>query len=194
MTREELIGNLIYTMKKYKNTMVPTFDTNIYLMCKDILDYLEKEPSLTGTTKNNLAVREFEEIEVTYPPEELCTYPKYKGKPYFGIKYKENGKEILGYGTYNPQVLSQYLKDYFISMVVNEPSVTLQTRWISVSERLPENDTEVIVSCTDDSLDSKFRYTTTGWHYNGIWIVNNERSYFVVAWMPLPEPYKAESE
>jgi len=67
------------------------------------------------TTKSHLTVREFEEIEVSYPPEELCTYPEYKGKPYFGIKYKEKGEEIVGYGTYNPKVLSQYLRDYFIS-------------------------------------------------------------------------------
>lgn len=67
------------------------------------------------TTKNDLGVREFEEIVVEYPPEDLCTYPEYKGKPYFGIKYKENEKEIVGYGTYKPEVLSQYLKNYFIS-------------------------------------------------------------------------------
>jgi hypothetical protein len=67
------------------------------------------------TTKNDLGVREFEEIIVEYPPEDLCTYFEYKGKPYFGIKYKENGEEIVGYGTYKPEVLSRYLKDYFMS-------------------------------------------------------------------------------
>ena len=68
-------------------------------------------------------VREFEGIEINYPPEELCTYPEYKGKPYFGIKYKENGEEIVGYGTYNPEVLSQYLKDYFIPTTKNDLGV-----------------------------------------------------------------------
>ena len=68
-------------------------------------------------------VREFEGIEVNYPPEELCTYPEYKGKPYFGIKYKENGEEIVGYGTYNPQVLSRYLKDYFMPTTKNDLAV-----------------------------------------------------------------------
>ena len=62
-------------------------------------------------------------------------------------------------------------------------------RWIPCSERLPNDDTEVIVSCTDDSGDSEFSYTTTGWHFKGLWVVGNERSYFVRAWMPLPEPY-----
>lgn len=67
--------------------------------------------------------------------------------------------------------------------------VILDHQWISVSEKLPKEDTEVIVSCTDDSGDSEFSYTTTGWHFKGVWVVGNERSYFVRAWMPLPEPY-----
>jgi hypothetical protein len=44
MTREEIIRNLKYTMKKHENDRVDTFGTNISLMCKDILDYLEQEP------------------------------------------------------------------------------------------------------------------------------------------------------
>lgn len=32
-------------MEKHKNDTVNTFDTNISVMCKDILDYLEQEPS-----------------------------------------------------------------------------------------------------------------------------------------------------
>lgn len=44
MTREEIIRNLQYTMEKHKNDTVNTFETNISLMCKDILDYLEQQP------------------------------------------------------------------------------------------------------------------------------------------------------
>lgn len=44
MTREELIRNLKYTMKKHESDNVPTCGTNISIMCKDILDYLEQEP------------------------------------------------------------------------------------------------------------------------------------------------------
>ena len=32
-------------MEKHKNDFVSTFDTNISVMCKDILDYLEQEPN-----------------------------------------------------------------------------------------------------------------------------------------------------
>ena len=61
-----------------------------------------------------------------------------------------------------------------------------EERWIPVTEKLPKDDTEVIVSCTDDSGDSEISYVTTGWHYKGLWVVNNDRCYFVRAWQPLP--------
>ena len=76
--------------------------------------------------------------------------------------------------------------------LVELPSAQPEQRWIPVTERLPEDDTEVVVSCTDDSGDSEFSYTTTGWHFKGLWVVGNERSCFVRAWQPLPEPWKGE--
>lgn len=83
-----------------------------------------------------------------------------------------------------------YLPIHFKQLLEELPSVQSEQRWIPCSERLPEDDTEVIVSCTDDSGDSEFSYTTTGWHFKGIWVIDNARSYFVRAWMPLPETYK----
>lgn len=59
-------------------------------------------------------------------------------------------------------------------------------RWIPCKTELPNDDTEVIVSCTDDSGDNEISYVTTGWHYKGLWVVNNDRCYFVKAWQPLP--------
>ena len=73
------------------------------------------------------------------------------------------------------------------------PSVQPQ-RWISVTERLPNDDEEVIVTCLDDSGDTPFSYTTVAWHYKGMWVCENERCPFVVAWMPLPESYKGEQD
>lgn len=58
-------------------------------------------------------MRNFEEIIVTYHSDDIIPYPEYKGKPYFSIQYEENGEHHVGYGTYNPQVLSDYIKDYF---------------------------------------------------------------------------------
>ena len=77
-----------------------------------------------------------------------------------------------------------------IELIKKQPTIDAEPRWIPCSERLPEDDTEVVVSCTDDSGDSEFSYTTTGWHFKGMWVVGNERSYFVRAWMPMPKPYE----
>jgi len=60
------------------------------------------------------STRTFVELVVEYPDPELCTYKEYKGKPYYSIKYIENGETYVGYGTYKPEVLSQFLKEYFI--------------------------------------------------------------------------------
>lgn len=63
-------------------------------------------------TQKDIHGRIFQEIVVEYPS--ISTYPEYKGKPYFAIKYTENGQEFIGYGTYKPEVLSEYLKEYFM--------------------------------------------------------------------------------
>ena len=56
--------------------------------------------------------RTFLEIVVSYPV--FCAYPEYEGKPYYAIKYEEKGETIIGFGTYKPEVLSQYLRQYFL--------------------------------------------------------------------------------
>ena len=77
--------------------------------------------------------------------------------------------------------------------VAELPSVQEQ-RWIPVTERLPNGQEEVIVSCHDTSGDGSFDYTSSGWTTTDgeYWIVDNEINHFVVAWCPLPEPYKGE--
>lgn len=47
----------------------------------------------------------FQEIIVEYP---------YKEKPYYSIRYIEDNQYFIGYGTYSPDVLSRYIRDYFI--------------------------------------------------------------------------------
>lgn len=56
--------------------------------------------------------------------------------------------------------------------------------WISVSERLPEDDTTVLVSCKTRSGTT---FVRTGYCIYGSWYLNCEG---VTAWRPLPEPYK----
>lgn len=57
------------------------------------------------------------------------------------------------------------------------------SRWIPVSERLPE--------------ENGYYLTTTMYHevYCDFWVEDRfNRTEAVIAWMPLPKPYKAESE
>lgn len=82
-------------------------------------------------------------------------------------------------------LVQQFCRDIMDGKKLSQPQ-----RWTPVSEKPPIEYTEVIVSCTDDFGDSKYSYTTTGWYFNGVWVVNNERSYSVRAWMPMPEPWK----
>lgn len=60
-------------------------------------------------------MRTFIELVERYVDPELCPYPEYKGKPYYSIKYIENGEEYDGYSTYSLQVMSEFLKKYFMS-------------------------------------------------------------------------------
>ena len=75
-----------------------------------------------------------------------------------------------------------------------------QTRWIPVSERLPKEENKRYWICTDCGYQCECRWTnvnhiwtnlTTDWHWH---IMDVPQYNKVVAWMPLPEPYKVESE
>lgn len=62
--------------------------------------------------------------------------------------------------------------------------------WISVSERLPDVDIEVLVSCK--ARITKYSYIDIDYRSkkNGKWAYLGED---VIAWQPLPEPYREES-
>ena len=66
-----------------------------------------------------------------------------------------------------------------------------QTRWIPVSERLPEENEFVIVTIETATISKGKKRSVTKCMYSENSIFWKE---YVVAWMPLPEPYKAESE
>jgi hypothetical protein len=77
-----------------------------------------------------------------------------------------------------------------------------QTEWIPVSERLPESSGVYIVSrWFSDGEESAILVDANYYDGNGDWYNDNRINWSrvlvtnrIVAWMPLPEPYKAESE
>lgn len=65
-----------------------------------------------------------------------------------------------------------------------------QTEWIPVSERLPENHNQEVLISLEWGIDIG-RYDDGEWHSEWINHYDDEN---VLAWMPLPKPYKAERE
>ena len=65
----------------------------------------------------------------------------------------------------------------------NLPSAQPEPQWIPVSERLPEERGFYLTTTKDKAV------------YCDYWNEDNfDRTEMVIAWMPLPEPYKTESE
>lgn len=72
----------------------------------------------------------------------------------------------------------------------------IPTGWIPVSERLPEDHKDVLICLSSDQIyigcynshRLPFSNNVIGW---GASYVHNWCSNDVIAWMPLPEPYKA---
>lgn len=71
-------------------------------------------------------------------------------------------------------------------------------KWIPISERLPEDESYILVSFENSTMPDIARYEENdegGTFYPG----DDEESYssygiFVNAWMPLPEPYKENDD
>lgn len=64
--------------------------------------------------------------------------------------------------------------------------------WISVSERLPEKNVEVLATTEWGAVTIAEMYSANDWFiHEG---TTNAETDEIVAWMPLPEPYKMESE
>lgn len=75
-------------------------------------------------------------------------------------------------------------------------------KWIPVSERLPENHKDVLIYLKDNRITIgvynshklPFSNNAIGWGVDPTISVHGFSSDDVIAWMPLPEPYKEDAE
>lgn len=97
-------------------------------------------------------------------------------------QYKDKYSDCYKYAGVYVKVIQDMIEQLLADLEQDEK----ENGWIPVSERLPESDTTVLVSC-------KTRRGTTfvraGYCIDGSWHLNCEG---VTAWRPLPEPYKED--
>ena len=73
-----------------------------------------------------------------------------------------------------------------ISNVKNQPKVN---EWIPVEERLPEESLNSVIGW--DAYRERCVFVQ---YYMNDWILGNHEYVKIIAWMPLPEPYRKEDE
>ena len=88
MRKEELIRNLKYTEEKHRNDKVNTFDTNISMMCSDVLKVLENCIEIpNGATNGDVIKTIFPYIEIEGIGGEIKCIATKNGTSYFALDW-----------------------------------------------------------------------------------------------------------
>ena len=124
------------------------------------------------------------------------------GKPYYHIKFKKVGEDeyTIGYSSFKLDYVVKWLNDYF--EFYGEAKVSCDDNgWIPVQGRLPEDNHKGIydmqlVTLEDGEVcmgvyNNREKEWWTRKQEGERWYTNKHN---VIAWQPLPEPYKEEKK
>lgn len=92
---------------------------------------------------------------------------------------------------FNPSI-TNFVKAKMV--IDNLPSAQPEPHWIPCSERLPEEEQTVLVTCTDGQVYIYDRLEACDYEYDDMRFWEDNVGCYqpredVIAWMPLPEPY-----
>ena len=95
--------------------------------------------------------------------------------------------------------IADILEKGIIAQVEKIPTINPEPQWIPCSERVPEQVNKSYWVCTDTGYQCQCRWTNNlyGFGESDEWewkIFDIPQYTKVIAWMPLPEPYKGGSE
>ena len=168
---------------------------------KSTKDYIDSISKPTGLRFDDL----YEEIDFVQSHKKIpCTITI--GKPCEDCVSRAEVYDIITRLFTSVEMTHEQYKEV-MQLVKELPSVTSQqTRWIPCSERLPDDDEDYLV--IDDKGEcgvGYYRHTANAWDSTNFgWLEGIDRvdDYLdmpcglskVIAWMPLPQLYKAKSE
>ena len=219
MTKEEIIRNLKYTMEKHKNDTVNTFDTNISVMCKDILDYFEEQEPCDDAISRKAVLDIFGYV-MDYWKEHAIDVEPHEIKDALIEQYEFTAKQLneLPSVTQKPieyddaisrddveeckELMTDINGDTVYAVRMSDirqlPPVTQKSgKWIPVSEPPKELGT-YLIQTDDEPYMCQCRWTDVNPFWTDLktkphWNIFDLPQYSeVVAWMPLPKPYEPQ--
>lgn len=177
-----------------------------------ILEEIRDNAKLGNMHLESIRIEKVEEIirshmdEVTSEKEKVTSAEiitrQIDGKPYYHIKLKKVGEDeyTIGYSSFKLDYVVKWLNDYF--EFYGEAKVSCDDNgWIPVQGRLPEDNHKGIydmqlVTLEDGEVcmgvyNNREKEWWTRKQEGERWYTNKHN---VIAWQPLPEPYKEEKK